>query len=116
MNEELIIDSLLQVDSFDKAASLLSKKWYPRYNRLKRKPEKDLFMATSVTVTSIGIGTSTGWPTPIRIELVVLGFKIIIVPKGTTVRTSGGDTIVTWNEFNLKGAVDYIYEYSGRKN
>lgn len=111
MNEELILDSLLQVDSFDEAAVLLNKKWYPRYNRLKRKPEKDLFLSTSAAVTSY-IGGA-----PIRIDLVVLGFEIIIVPNGTIVRTSGGDNIVwTWGGFNLKGAVDYIYEYSGRKN
>ena len=109
---ELILDSLLQVDSFDEAGALLKKPWYPRYNGLKRKPEKNFFMATSAAATYIG-GTA------IKIELVVLGFKIIIMPKGTTVRTSEGDNIVwTWGGFNLKGAVDYIYEYSdsGRKN
>lgn len=67
-------------------------------------------MATTVAATYIG-GTT------IKIEIVVLGFKIIIMPKDTTVRTSGGDNIVwAWGGFNLEGAVDYIYEYSGRKN
>ena len=110
MNEELILDSLLHVDSFNEAVALLNKKWYPRYNRLKRKPEKGLFLSTSAAVTYIrGI--------PILIELVVLGFEIIIMPKDTTVRTSEGDNIVwTWGGFNLKGAVDYIYEHSGRNN
>ena len=110
MNEELILDSLLQVDSFDEAVVLLNKKWYPRYNRLKRKAEKDLFLSTSAAVTYVrGV--------PILIELVVLGFEIIIMPKDTTVRTGGEDNVVwTCGGFNLKGALDYIYEYSGRKN